>query len=101
MRVPPTPRTRCRSLSALYRLRKYSNLDHSRACLMRFAKSDKTTKPIGRRQLLGLAGSVALWPRALRAQQPMPAIGFLLAGSVANTRPELAAFWQGIGAAGF
>ncbi len=31
----------------------------------------------------------------------MPAIGFLLTGSVANTRPELAAFWQGIGEAGF
>jgi putative ABC transport system substrate-binding protein len=30
----------------------------------------------------------------------MPAIGFLLTGSVASTGPELAAFWQGIGAAG-
>jgi putative ABC transport system substrate-binding protein len=68
---------------------------------MRFGKSDKTTMSIGRRQLLGLAGCVALWPRALRAQQPIPTIGFLLTGSVASTRPELAAFWQGIGAAGF
>jgi putative ABC transport system substrate-binding protein len=77
------------------------NLDHSRAGPMRFGKSDKTTKPIGRRQLLGLAASVALWPRAVTAQQPIPAIGFLLTGSVASSRPELAAFWQGIGEADF
>jgi putative ABC transport system substrate-binding protein len=58
------------------------------------------TKHIGRRRLLGLAGSVALWPRAIGAQ-PMQVIGFLLTGSVANTRQELTAFWQGIGEFGF
>jgi ABC-type uncharacterized transport system substrate-binding protein len=74
---------------------------HSRTGLMRFEKSDKTTEPIGRRQLLGLAGSFALWPRVVRAQQPMPVIGFLLTGFVANTRSELAAFWQAMSEAGF
>lgn len=54
------------------------------------------TRPIGRRELLGLAGTVALWPRAARVQQPMSMIGFLLTGSVVSTRPELAAFWQGM-----
>jgi putative tryptophan/tyrosine transport system substrate-binding protein len=57
-------------------------------------------KLIGRRQVLGLAGSVSLWPRAIRAQ-PMQVIGFLLTGSVATTRQELAAFWQGIDEVGF
>ena len=31
----------------------------------------------------------------------MPVIGFLLTGSVATTRQELAAFWQGINEVGF
>ncbi len=37
-------------------------------------------------QFLGLAGSVALWPRAVRAQ-PMQVIGFLLTGSGCEHAP--------------
>ncbi len=58
-------------------------------------------KPLSRRELLGLLGSAALWPRAARAQQPMRVIGFLHSGSVTAARPEVSAFWQGMNEAGF
>lgn len=69
--------------------------------LKHFPRDAGPTKPIRRRELLGLAAGVALWPHAAIAQQPMPTIGFLHAGSVARARLELIAFWQEMGWAGF
>jgi putative ABC transport system substrate-binding protein len=58
-------------------------------------------KPLSRRALLGLLGSAALWPRAARAQQPMPVIGFLHSGSMTATHPQVSVFLQGMNEAGF
>jgi putative ABC transport system substrate-binding protein len=45
---------------------------------------------IGRRELVAALGSVAVWPRAARAQQPkVPTIGALVIG---NADPE--EFWR-------
>jgi putative ABC transport system substrate-binding protein len=51
--------------------------------------------------MLGLLGGAALWPRAAPAAEPLPVIGFLHGGSMAATRAEVAAFWQGLNQAGF
>lgn len=58
------------------------------------------TKPIRRRELLGLAAGLAYWPRGAIAQQPMPMVGFLLDGPT-RSREQLAAFWQAMSGAGF
>ncbi len=61
----------------------------------------RADKPISRRELIGFAAGMALWPHAAIAQQPMPTIGFLHGGSVALARLELIAFWQEMSWAGF
>ena len=46
----------------------------------------------------GIAGSAAAWPLAARAQQPIPAIGYLGANTLDNnyTMPQIGAFRQGL-----
>jgi putative ABC transport system substrate-binding protein len=50
-----------------------------------------------RREFIGIAGGVAVWPLAARAQQkPMPVIGFLRSTSPGNSESLLTAFRQGL-----
>src|SRR3954469_13583905 len=52
--------------------------------------------------IAGLAGAAANWPLGARAQQrAMPVIGFLRSTSLAFSVPMVAAFRQGLTAAGF
>ena len=54
-----------------------------------------------RRTFLGLAGAAVSWPRAIRAQEPLPVIGFLHDGAPAFARPLVAAFWRALNGAGY
>jgi putative ABC transport system substrate-binding protein len=55
-----------------------------------------------RREFLGvIGGGLATWPRAVRAQQPVPVIGYLSSRSPAETAALVAAFRKGLGEAGF
>jgi putative tryptophan/tyrosine transport system substrate-binding protein len=55
-----------------------------------------------RREFLGVMGcGLAAWPRAVRAQQPVPVIGYLSSRSPGETAALLAAFRKGLGEAGF
>jgi putative ABC transport system substrate-binding protein len=55
-----------------------------------------------RREFITLLGGVATWPLTVRAQQPaMPVVGFMMAGSRAALRDEIAAFEAGLKEMGF
>jgi ABC-type uncharacterized transport system substrate-binding protein len=57
---------------------------------------------IGRRKFLATLGGAAAWPLAARAQQPtMPVIGYLSGLSPTAFPPYLAAFRDGLDAAGY
>src|SRR6516165_6761826 len=64
---------------------------------------DAPLEPLGktmrRRDFIkGMAGSAGTWPLAARAQQPIPAIGYLGANTLDNnyTMPQISAFRQGL-----
>ena len=55
-----------------------------------------------RRNFIALLGGAATWPLVVRAQQPaMPVIGYLSARTRESDLSLLAAFRQGLGAAGY
>jgi len=49
-----------------------------------------------------IAGSMAAWPLAARAQQPkIPKVGFLYPGPSSAAAPRIGAFLEGLRAAGY
>jgi putative tryptophan/tyrosine transport system substrate-binding protein len=56
---------------------------------------------VKRRDFMTLLAGATVWPLAVRAQQPMPLIGFLSGGSAAGYQPIVAAFRQGLAEAGY
>jgi putative ABC transport system substrate-binding protein len=55
-----------------------------------------------RREFMTLIGSVAAWPRAVRAQQPtMPVVGFLNPGSPTELESRVTAFRDGLNQVGY
>src|SRR5215469_5803075 len=55
-----------------------------------------------RRECITLAGGMAVWPRAVRAQQnPMPVVGFVHGASPQGAAPWLAAFLKGLSETGY
>jgi len=59
------------------------------------------TVTIGRRELLAALGVAAAWPLAARAQQRIPRVGFLFAGTPSLWSKEVAAFAQRLGELGW
>jgi hypothetical protein len=55
---------------------------------------------MNRRQLITLVGGAAAWPVLADAQQQVPVIGFVNAGSPATNAESLPAFRQGLGQTG-
>jgi putative tryptophan/tyrosine transport system substrate-binding protein len=56
---------------------------------------------VRRREFIGVLGAAVAWPLAAGAQQALPVIGFLYAGSPEQTAGLLAAFREGLGETGF
>ena len=54
-----------------------------------------------RREFIAALGGVAAMPRAARAQQPLPMVGFASSGSAAPLRRALAGFEDGLKEAGY
>ena len=55
-----------------------------------------------RREFIAGLGSAAVWPRAVRAQQPaMPVIGVLITGTADDTKNYRVAFFQGLKETGY
>jgi hypothetical protein len=54
-----------------------------------------------RRDFIALLGGAATWPLAARAQQPIPLIGFLHAGSLNERVHLVAALREGLRAGGY
>ena len=56
---------------------------------------------LGRREFITILGGAATWPLSLRAQQPMPVVGFLHSGSQSVWMPFAHAFVKGLETSGF
>jgi putative tryptophan/tyrosine transport system substrate-binding protein len=70
--------------------------------LRTLAREGRMTVTIGRRELLAaLGGAAAAWPLAARAQQRIPRVGFLFAGTPSLWSKEVAAFAQRLGELGW
>jgi putative ABC transport system substrate-binding protein len=54
-----------------------------------------------RREFISLLGGAAVWPVAVRAQQPMPVVGFLSGRSRDDSTLVVEAFRQGVKESGF